>query len=101
MINSNKCDKLNYDMKLLGSKLNNNNKNKAKWRSMVYLELEHEIPWKELLQVGYLMGAEIDHTHTQTKISLNKHEIETQDAWKDIKVCLPIISKKKEHTYCP
>jgi hypothetical protein len=64
MINSNKCDKLNYDMKLLGSKLNNNNKNKAKWRSMVYLELEHEIPWKELLQVGYLMGAEIDHTHT-------------------------------------
>jgi hypothetical protein len=47
---------------------------------MVYLELEHEIPRKELLQVGYLMGAEIDHTHTQTKISLNKHEIETQDA---------------------
>jgi hypothetical protein len=34
MINSNKCDKLNYDMKLLGSKLNNNNKNKAKWRSI-------------------------------------------------------------------
>jgi hypothetical protein len=47
---------------------------------MVYLELEHEIPRKELLQVGYLMGAEIDHTYTQTEIALNKHEIETQDA---------------------